>query len=42
MYEKLLAPSGTVERVNHCVEQKGFVMTEAARQLQSVGPEDAG
>lgn len=34
MYEKLLAPSGIVECVNHCVEQKGFVIMEASRQLQ--------
>lgn len=34
VYEKLLAPSGIVECVNHCVEQKGFAIMEAWRQLQ--------
>lgn len=26
VYEKLLAPSGIVDCINHCVEQKGFVI----------------
>lgn len=32
--KKRLAPSGTVECVNHCVEQKGFAITRRQLLLQ--------
>lgn len=35
VYEKLFAPSGIVECLNHCVEPKGFVIImKASQQLQ--------
>lgn len=36
VYEKLLVPSGIVECVNHCVEQKWFVIMETSKQLSKL------